>query len=34
LRKFVTVLTPSTLVSKSGILGSQERKSAQTGEVL
>jgi hypothetical protein len=34
LRKFVTVLTPSTLVSKSGILGSRERKSAQTGEVL
>ena len=34
LRKFVTVLTPSTLVSKSGILGSRERKSTQTGEVL
>jgi hypothetical protein len=31
LRKFVTVLTPSTLVSKSGIRGSRERRSAQTG---
>lgn len=35
LRKYVTVLTPSTLVSKSGIQGSRERRSAQTGgEVL
>jgi hypothetical protein len=35
LRKYVTVLTPSTLVSKTGIRGSRERRSAQTGgEVL
>jgi hypothetical protein len=34
LRKYVTVLTPSTLVSKSGIQGSRERKSAQAGEAL
>jgi hypothetical protein len=34
LRKFVTVLTPSTLVSKSGIQGSRERESAQTREAL
>ncbi len=34
LRKFVTVLTPSTLVSKSGIQGSRERKSTQAGEAL
>ena len=34
LRKYVTVLTPSTLVSKSGIQGSRERRSAQTGEVV
>jgi hypothetical protein len=34
LRKYVTVLTPSTLVSKSGIQGSHERRSAQTGEAL
>jgi hypothetical protein len=34
LRKYVTVLTPSTLVSKSGIQGSRERRSAQTGEAL
>jgi hypothetical protein len=31
LRKYVSVLTPSTLVSKSGIEGSRERRSAQTG---
>ena len=31
LRKYVTVLTPSTLVSKSGIQGSRERRSTQTG---
>jgi hypothetical protein len=31
LRKYVTVLTPSTLVSKSGIRGSRERRSAQAG---
>jgi hypothetical protein len=35
LRKYVSVLTPSTLVSKSGVQGSRERRSAQTGgEVL
>ena len=34
LRKYVTVLTPSTLVSKSGIQGSRERRSSQTGEVV
>jgi hypothetical protein len=35
LRKYVSVLTPSTLVSKRGIQGSRERRSAQTGgEVL
>nr|MDQ3977818.1 hypothetical protein [Thermoproteota archaeon] len=31
LRKYVTVLTPSTLVSKTG---ARERDSQQTGEVL
>jgi hypothetical protein len=34
LRKYVTVLTPSTLVSKSGVQGSRERRSSQTGEVV
>src|SRR5215211_7290686 len=34
LRKYVTVLTPSTLVSKSGIQGSRKRRSAHTGEVV
>ena len=34
LRKYVTVLTPSTLVSKSGIKGARDRQSAQTGEVV
>lgn len=34
LRKYVTVLTPSTLVSKSGIKGSHERDTNQTGEAL
>jgi hypothetical protein len=34
LRKYITVLTPSTLVSKSGIKGARERESAQTGEVV
>lgn len=34
LRKYVTVLTPSTLVSKTGISGTHERKSVQTGEVV
>lgn len=34
LRKYVTVLTPSTLVSKQGIKGTRERRSSQTGEVV
>jgi hypothetical protein len=34
LRKYITVLTPSTLVSKRGIKGASERRSAQTGEVV
>jgi hypothetical protein len=34
LRKYVTVVTPSTLVSKSGIKGVHERKSTQTEEVV
>jgi hypothetical protein len=34
LRKYVTVVTPSTLASKSGIKGARERESAQTGEVV
>jgi hypothetical protein len=32
LRKYVTVLTPSTLTSKTDIKGSRERKNPQTGE--
>jgi hypothetical protein len=31
LRKYVTVLTPSTLVSKQGIKGAREREGAETG---
>lgn len=34
LRKYITVLTPSTLVSKSGIKGARERESVQTGEIV
>src|SRR5215212_10035247 len=34
LRKYITVLTPTTLVSKTGIAGSKDRSSSQTGEVL
>jgi hypothetical protein len=34
LRKYVTVVTPSTLVSKSGIKGVHDRKNAQTEEVV
>ena len=34
LRKYITVLTPSTLVSKRGIKGASVRRSAQTGEVV
>jgi hypothetical protein len=34
LRKYITVLTLSTLVSKTGIKGARERESTQTGEVV
>jgi hypothetical protein len=34
LRKYVTVLTPSTLVSKTGVKGARKRDGAQTGEVI
>jgi hypothetical protein len=34
LRKYVTVLTPSTLVSKTGVKGARERDSQQTGESI
>ena len=34
LRKYVTVLTPSTLVSKAGVKGARERDSQQTGEAV
>jgi hypothetical protein len=34
LRKYVTVLTPSTLVSKTGVKGARERNSPQTGEII
>jgi hypothetical protein len=34
LRKYVTVLSPSTLISKTGIKGARERESAQTGEAI
>src|SRR5919198_3295480 len=35
LRKYVTVLTPSTLVSKTGIKGAREKASSQqTGEIV
>jgi hypothetical protein len=34
LRKYMTVLTPSTLISKTGVKGARERDSQQTGEVL
>jgi hypothetical protein len=34
LRKYITVLTPGTLVSKVGIGGSKERDSSQTGEMI
>ena len=34
LRKYITVLTLSTLVSKTDIKGPRERESAQTGEVI
>ena len=34
LRKYITVLTLSTLVSKTDIKGAKERESAQTGEVI
>jgi hypothetical protein len=34
LRKYITVLTPSTLVSKSGVKGARKRDSPQMGEVI
>lgn len=34
LRKYITVLTLSTLISKTNIKGARERESAQTGEVI
>ncbi len=34
LRKYITVLTPSTLTSKTGIMGARKRDSQQTGELL
>ena len=34
LRKYITVLTSSTLVSKTDTKGARERESAQTGEVI
>jgi hypothetical protein len=34
LRKYITVLTPGTLVSKVGIGGSKERDRSQTGEMI
>ncbi|MFL6462449.1 MAG: hypothetical protein ACJ71J_16155 [Nitrososphaeraceae archaeon] len=34
LRKYITVLTPTTLVSKTGIEGNRDRDSSQTGELL
>lgn len=34
LRKYITALTPSTLVSKQGVKGARERDSVQTGEVV
>lgn len=34
LRKYVSVLTPSTLVSKTGVQGARERDGVQTGEAV
>jgi hypothetical protein len=34
LRKYITVLTPITLVSKAGIEGNKQQDSSQTGEVI
>ncbi|GEM_PF-3616024 len=34
LRKYVTVLTPSTLVSKTVVLGAREHNTVQTGEAV
>jgi hypothetical protein len=34
LRKYVTVLTPSTLTSKTDIKGSRERQNSPIGEVI
>jgi hypothetical protein len=34
LRKYITVLTPSTVTSKTDIKGARERQNSQTGEVI
>jgi hypothetical protein len=34
LRKYVTVLTPTTMVSKTGVRGAREKDNPQTGEVM
>ena len=34
LRKYITVLTPSTLISKSDVEGPRERRSSQTSEAI
>ena len=34
LRKYITVLTPTTLVSKTGISGSKDRDRSQAGQVI
>jgi hypothetical protein len=34
LRKYITVVTPSTLTSKTDIKGARERQNPQTGEIL
>jgi hypothetical protein len=34
LRKYATVLTPSTIVSKTGVKGARERDNLQTGELI
>jgi hypothetical protein len=34
LRKYITVLTPTTLISKAGIAGSKKQDSSEIGEVI
>ncbi|HJS82188.1 MAG TPA: hypothetical protein VJ742_05060, partial [Nitrososphaera sp.] len=34
LRKYISVLTPSTLVSKAGVEGASQRRTEQTAEAL